>query len=77
SLDAMLLRVAADAEALSAGRHPLRIKLQTGVELAGVESELHSAIANLVTNAVRYTPTGGEIEASWRLFDDGSGEISI
>lgn len=58
ALDSLLLRIAADAEALSAGRHTLRLKPLTGVELAGIESELLSAVANLVTNAVRYTPDG-------------------
>ncbi|MCE4557731.1 phosphate regulon sensor histidine kinase PhoR [Roseateles cellulosilyticus] len=77
SLDGLLLRVAADAEALSAGRHKLRLKPTTGVELAGIESELLSAAANLVTNAVRYTPDGGEVEVCWRLLEDGSGEMTV
>jgi two-component system phosphate regulon sensor histidine kinase PhoR len=77
ALDALLLRVAADAEALSAGRHPLHLKPITGVELAGIESELLSAIANLVTNAVRYTPDGGEVGVVWRLLEDGSGELTV
>jgi len=76
-LDALLLRIAADAEALSAGRHQLRLKPATHVELAGIESELLSAIANLVTNAVRYTPDGGEVEVAWRLLEDGSGELTV
>jgi two-component system phosphate regulon sensor histidine kinase PhoR len=76
-LDGLLLRIAADAEALSAGRHQLRLKPETGVELAGIESELLSAIANLVTNAVRYTPDGGDVEVAWRLLEDGSGELTV
>ncbi|MFT7724608.1 MAG: phosphate regulon sensor histidine kinase PhoR [Roseateles sp.] len=77
ALDSLLARVAADAEALSAGRHALRLRPATGVELAGIESELLSAVANLVTNAVRYTPDGGEVELTWRLLEDGSGELAI
>lgn len=77
SLDGLLLRIAADAEALSAGRHKLQLKPPTGVEIAGVESELLSAIANLVSNAVRYTPEGGSIELAWRLLEDGSGELTV
>lgn len=76
-LDGLLRRVAADAEALSAGRHGLHLTPRTGVELAGIESELLSAIANLVTNAVRYTPDGGEVELAWRLLEDGSGELTV
>ncbi len=29
------------------------------MQIAGLEGELHSAIGNLVSNAVRYTPEGG------------------
>jgi two-component system phosphate regulon sensor histidine kinase PhoR len=76
-LDGLLLRIAADAEALSGGRHRLALKPATGVELAGIESELLSAIANLVTNAVRYTPDGGEVDVAWRLLEDGSGELTV
>ncbi|MFG6462469.1 phosphate regulon sensor histidine kinase PhoR [Roseateles sp. DXS20W] len=76
-LDGLLQRIAADAEALSAGRHTLRLKPATNVELAGIESELLSAIANLVTNAVRYTPDGGDVEVTWRLLEDGSGELAV
>ncbi|MFN3302463.1 MAG: phosphate regulon sensor histidine kinase PhoR [Roseateles sp.] len=77
SLDGLLLRVAADAEVLSAGRHKLQLKPHTGVEVAGVESELLSAVANLVSNAVRYTPEGGCIDLVWRQLEDGSGELTV
>jgi two-component system, OmpR family, phosphate regulon sensor histidine kinase PhoR len=76
-LDGLLLRIAADAEVLSAGRHALNLKPETHVELAGIESELLSAIANLVTNAVRYTPDGGEVEVAWRLLEGGNGELTV
>lgn len=77
SLDGLLTRVDSDAQALSAGRHQIHVQNGTQVDIAGVESELLSGVANLVTNAVRYTPEGGDIDVSWRLQADGSGELSV
>jgi len=34
-------------------------------------------MSNLLSNAVRYTPGGGRIEAGWRLRDDGVGEFFV
>jgi two-component system phosphate regulon sensor histidine kinase PhoR len=59
--DALLARALADAELLSAGRHEIERELQGGIELAGIESEIASAVGNLLGNAVRYTPEGGRI----------------
>ncbi|MBC7958081.1 MAG: phosphate regulon sensor histidine kinase PhoR [Cytophagales bacterium] len=67
----------ADAVALSMGRHQFSVSDADGAQLAGTESELMSAVGNLVTNAVRYTPEGGRITVNWRLRDDGSGEVTV
>ena len=48
-----------------------------GIELAGHVSEMHSAIANLVGNAVRYTPEGDLIEVIWMVRADGFGVLSV
>jgi len=77
SLDTLLGRIESDALALSAGRHHIHVQHATGTELAGMESELLSAAANLVTNAVRYTPTGGSIDVQWQSLVDGGGELSV
>jgi len=45
--------------------------------VSGAKTELLSAMSNLLSNAVRYTPGGGRIEAGWRLRDDGLGEFFV
>jgi two-component system phosphate regulon sensor histidine kinase PhoR len=45
--------------------------------LAGSQNEVHSALANLVNNAIRYTPTGGRVAVRWTLLPDGTGEFSV
>ena len=47
------------------------------LELAGSANELLSAMSNLVSNAVRYTPAGGTITMHWRTLADGRGEFSV
>jgi two-component system phosphate regulon sensor histidine kinase PhoR len=64
SLVNMLLN---DAKALSLGKHKITADTATGLNLCGAVDELQSALGNLVSNAVRYTPQGGEIHIAWRL----------
>jgi two-component system phosphate regulon sensor histidine kinase PhoR len=73
----LLLRLKADAEALSGGRHTIKMRLEeTRGGLLGVESELVSAFGNLVSNAIRYTPAGGTITLAWREGPEG-GRFSV
>jgi two-component system phosphate regulon sensor histidine kinase PhoR len=67
----------ADATALSMGRHQLSFAGADAAQLAGSESELMSAVGNLVTNAVRYTPEGGRITVNWRVREDGAGDVAV
>ncbi len=61
----LLRRALADALALSAGRHAISLEGGEGAAVAGSESELLSAVGNLLTNAVRYTPEGGTVVLRW------------
>ena len=54
-----------DAQALSNGRHRFILRVESEVGLNGNAEELRSALFNLISNAVRYTPESGEIEVSW------------
>jgi two-component system, OmpR family, phosphate regulon sensor histidine kinase PhoR len=56
-----------DALALSAGRHRITLDLASEAWLTASDEELRSAFTNLISNAVRYTPDGGEVTIGWRL----------
>jgi two-component system phosphate regulon sensor histidine kinase PhoR len=78
AVDGLLSLVLADARALSSGRHRVVLQAQAGCHVAGVESELTSAMSNLVSNAIRYTPDGGTIDIGWRVRDsDGCAEFEV
>ncbi len=70
-LQPLLQRVRAEAEALSAGRHRVSLEISDAHDLLGAEREIASAFTNLATNAVRYTPAGGEIRLRWDSADTG------
>lgn len=83
SLPDLMARVTADALALSSvlsGQegddrgpvHDLIFEPVPDWALLGVRSELLSAISNLVSNAVRYTPAGGQIRVVWSRTADGA-----
>ena len=68
----LLERLKGDALALSGGRHTIKADIETQSDVLGVESEIASAFGNLVSNAIRYTPTGGTVTLAWREGTDGA-----
>ncbi len=66
----------AEAESLSRGRHQVSLALDSGATLKGNLQEIRSALGNLVSNAVRYTPEGGHIKLAWRE-RSGEGVFSV
>jgi two-component system phosphate regulon sensor histidine kinase PhoR len=66
-----------DGYALSKGKHVITLKAEPNLNLLGAVEELQSALSNLVSNAIRYTPQDGKIEISWQLQTDGSGIFSV
>ena len=73
----MLATLRREAEALSQGRYQVAVLDEAGCDLNGSAKELHSAFSNLVSNAVRYTPSGGRIEVAFRRLPDGGAALSV
>ncbi|MEQ1592829.1 MAG: phosphate regulon sensor histidine kinase PhoR [Thiobacillaceae bacterium] len=65
-----------EAQSLSRGRHSITLTQEGAAGIKGSLQEIHSALGNLVSNAVRYTPEGGTIKLSWseRRSASGCGE---
>ena len=72
AVDLLLLSIRTDAQALSADRHRISLEADPAVLLKGSEAELRSAFSNLVFNAVKYSPDGGEIRIRWWADADGA-----
>jgi two-component system phosphate regulon sensor histidine kinase PhoR len=66
-----------DADALSQGRHTFRFECDATAGLLGDEQEILSAFGNLISNAIRYTPDGGEITIQWDRDTQGRGVFSV
>ena len=73
----LLQRAVDDARALSAGQHVVEAVGGEDAQFAGSEAELHSAVANLLNNAVRYSPAGGVITLRWKWRGDGGADIEV
>ncbi|OZB76245.1 MAG: PAS domain-containing sensor histidine kinase [Thiomonas sp. 14-64-326] len=64
-MPSMMTQYQNEALALSGGRHQINMEARTDLWVRGSPQELHSALSNLVSNAVRYTPDGGAISLAW------------
>ena len=71
-MSALLATVRKEAQALSQGRHTITLESTAERDLLGSPRDLHSALSNLVSNAVRYTPSGGSITISWQRIGEGA-----
>lgn len=75
-IEALLQTLAADLRVVSAGKHQIDVVIDEPAAVLGSPSEIDSAIRNLLSNAVRYTPEGGTITASFRMHN-GEGVIAV
>lgn len=55
----------------------LAFDIEPGICVAGSATELHSALLNLIGNAVRYTPEGKNIFVRWHSQSDGGAVLEV
>ena len=84
SVQSLMQQLAQEGRALSAvlGHssepvHRLNFEAAQDAEVSGTQSELLSAMSNLVSNAIRYTAANGEVQVRWQLLADGRAEFSV
>lgn len=71
-LQTIVTRIREDALALGQEKNQsITLELEHSSTLLGQESEVYSAISNLVFNAVRYTPAKGAIKLRWWTDKEG------
>ncbi len=58
------------SQGLKKAKHKVYLEADPALNLIGAQDELHSALSNLVSNAIRYTPAGGEIFITWQLVNE-------
>ncbi len=75
SADLLMQQCEQDARDLShllwTQSHDLRFEHTPGCEIAGSSLELHSAMSNLIGNAIRYTPAQRRIDVGLKSLSDG------
>jgi len=55
----------------------IQFLVSDAVAVTGSPSELHSAVFNLIGNAIRYTPADKSIRVHWHKTAEGEGELSV
>lgn len=68
---AILMQLKEQADEISQGTHDILVECQSGLRLKGKAKDLESAFRNLISNAIHYTPAGGQIRVLWSETDEG------
>jgi len=67
-----------DAEGLAADRgHTIELSADRGLAVRGVQTELTSAFANLVNNAIQHTPDGTHVTIEWLEVAGGGAVLRV
>lgn len=65
------------SQTLGAVLHQIEVKEEPAFWISGAKTEVLSAMSNLMSNAVRYTPPGGQIRLGWHVTEEGSAVFSV
>jgi two-component system phosphate regulon sensor histidine kinase PhoR len=69
-----------ESEALELGKNKsltIKFEIDPNLHLLGDEMQLRSAMANLIYNAINYTPEHGSVKVRWRLSCKTGGHFSV
>ncbi len=75
-MPALLQRVVASAKAAEAEGRALQLEIASTRGLLGQEREIHSIVANLLGNALKYTPAPGQVRLRWST-DAKGGHLQV
>lgn len=76
-MSALVMMLKKEAIVMSQGKHKIAA-FSSGLKwLKGDTNELQSAFSNLVSNAIRYTPEGGEVNIRWYQDDEQQGCFEV
>ena len=75
-VSALVGSVFQEMESLASPKHQLVRTIESESSLIGIEVELYSALANLVGNAIKFSPEGGPVEVRWSV-DEKSGCLTV
>ena len=76
AMDDLVRSILSEMRILDKGMHSLSGDVRPAT-LIGFKDEIRSAVQNLMTNAVRYTPEGGSVVVSCRTNEDGTVQVSV
>jgi two-component system phosphate regulon sensor histidine kinase PhoR len=71
-MDKMMSQLNEEAKALALDDYQLEFQWDKTLRIHGDELQLRSACINLISNAIRYTPAGGQVSISWRRVATGA-----
>ncbi len=77
AMQSLIEQARAQTEALSNQQHSFHWDINQDLTITGNATELSSAITNLLTNAVRYTPSGGTISVFWGVNEQNEAVFSV